>query len=184
MRSRRVGTRRNPLARKLLCSLASDLDCIGDLLMKAFKHILVPVDFSAHSDEAIRVAADLSRRYEGALTLLYVFELPIYPLPEGYALYTPTNLSDLNQNFERLLGAAKKLAQDAGAPAVQTCLLQGLPLAEVLEFARQHEADLIVMGTHGRTGVAHAMLGSVAERILRRAPCPVLTVRAMDPAKK
>lgn len=152
--------------------------------MKPFKNILVPVDFSAHSDEAIRVAADLARRGEGVLTLVYVFQLPAYPLPEGYAVYTPAQLSDLKQNFESLLSGAKKLAEDGGAPTVRTCLLQGLVTAEVLEFARKQEFDLIVMGTHGRTGVAHAVMGSVAERVVRRAPCPVLTVRIAEPAKK
>jgi nucleotide-binding universal stress UspA family protein len=146
--------------------------------MNAFKNIVVPVDFSSHSDEAVRIAADLSIRYEGALTLVYVFQPVHDPMPEGYVLYTPTQITEMTQHFERLLGASKKQAEGAGAVDVQTRLLQGFVTAELLEFARKQRADLIVMGTHGRTGVAHALLGSVAERVLRKAPCPVLTVRA------
>lgn len=151
--------------------------------MKPFKNILVPVDFSSHSDEAVRAAADLSRRFEGTLTLVYVFQPMSYPLPEGYALFTPTQITELTQNFERLLDASKAMAEDAGAVTVRTRLLQGLVTTELLEFANRQRADLIVMGTHGRTGLAHALLGSVAERVLRKAPCPVLTVRAADPQK-
>jgi len=151
--------------------------------MKHFKNILVPVDFSSHSDEAVRIAADLSHRYEGALTLVYVFQPVNYPMPEGYVLYTPNQITELTQNFERLLVASKKLAEDAGAVTVQTRLLQGLVTMELLEFARTQGADLIVMGTHGRTGLTHALLGSVAERVLRKAPCPVLTVRTAEHKK-
>jgi len=151
--------------------------------MKPFKNILVPVDFSSHSDEAVRIAADLSRRYEGSLTLVHVFQPLHDPMPEGYVLYTPKQVTELTQHLERLLAASKKTAEAAGALGVQTRLLQGLVTVELLEFARTQRADLIVMGTHGRTGVAHALLGSVAERVLRKAPCPVLTVRADEPRR-
>jgi nucleotide-binding universal stress UspA family protein len=151
--------------------------------MKPFKNILVAVDFSSHSDEAVRIAADLSRRYEGTLTLVYVFQPVNYPMPEGYVLYTPNQVAELTGNFERLLAASKKMAEAAGAVGVRTRLLQGLVTMELLEFARTERADLIVMGTHGRTGLAHALLGSVAERVLRKASCPVLTVRTAEPQK-
>jgi nucleotide-binding universal stress UspA family protein len=145
--------------------------------MKTFQKILVPVDFSPHSDEAIRAAADLSRRYDAAVTLVHVYEIVAYALPEGYVLQTPSQLADMLTEFQKLLASAKKQAESAGALRVETMQLQGVPASEIVDFATAKNVDLIVMGTHGRTGIKHALLGSVAERVLRRAPCPVLTLR-------
>ena len=150
--------------------------------MKAFKKILVPVDFSPHSREAIRAAADLGARYGSALTLLHVFQPVAYTLPEGYVLFSAQQLVDVDYQLEAALANAKKDAESDGARGTVTALLQGLPAAQILDFAERDASDLIVMGTHGRTGIRHALIGSVAERVLRRAPCPVLTVKAAQDA--
>ena len=146
--------------------------------MKPFKKILVPSDFSAHSQEALRAAADLSARYEATVTIVHAYEPVAYPLPEGYVVFTATQLADMQTQFEKQLATAKRDALDAGARQVETKQLMGNPAHEVVEYAKQHGFDVIVMGTHGRRGIKHALLGSVAERVLRIAPCPVLIVKA------
>jgi nucleotide-binding universal stress UspA family protein len=148
--------------------------------MKPFKRILVPVDFSPHADEAIRTAADVSRRYDASVTIVHVYETVAYTLPEGYVLYTPAQMADILSEFQKLLASSKQKAEAAGALRVETTQLQGAVANEVVDFARQQGFDLIVMGTHGRSGLKHALLGSVAERVLRKADCPVLTVRVPE----
>ena len=157
--------------------------------MKAIRKILVPVDYSSHSQEAIRAAAELANRCDASITIAHVFELLTgveatlaYSLPEGYLLFTPQQIDDLTREYAKLLAGAKRDAEAAGARKVDTRELQGVPAFAILELAKADGYDLIVMGTHGRRGFGRVMLGSVAERVLREAPCPVLTVRAEEPA--
>lgn len=146
--------------------------------MKPFKKVLVPVDFSQCSAEAIKTAGDLCERYAAEACLLHVHEPVNYALPSEYPFYLPGQLENLLAACEKRLGELKREAQAAGIANVQTQLLVGVAATEIVELAKKHGFDLIVMGTHGRTGLQHAMLGSVAEKVLRRAPCAVLTVRA------
>lgn len=146
--------------------------------MKPFQRILVPVDFSAPSERAVRVAAGLAQLHGGTVDLLHVYDPVAYPLPEGYVLYTSQQLERLLSEYQERLDGMKKLAQESGAPRVDTHLRQGIAFADICLFARDGNFDLIVMGSHGRAGLSHLLLGSVTERVLRRAPCPVLTVRA------
>ena len=146
--------------------------------MKPIEKILVPVDFSAHSAEALRFAADLARRYAASLDLLHVFQTMTYALPEGYVVPSPEQLDAIMKHFQQELETAKRSALAAGAPSVETTLLQGGVASAILRVAEERHHDLIVMGTHGRTGMKHMLLGSVAEHIVRVAPCPVLTVRS------
>jgi len=150
--------------------------------MKPFKKILVPVDFSACSTEAVRVAVDLSRRYDAKLTLVHVFEPILYTTPEGYPFLVPGQVESLLALYAQALDRARQEAEACGATGVEVRKLQGYPPTEIVDFARKESFDLIVAGTHGRTGIKHALLGSVAEKILRAAPCPVLAVRAEQPA--
>jgi nucleotide-binding universal stress UspA family protein len=141
------------------------------------RKILVPTDFSAHSKEAQAWASDLAKRYDATLTLLHVYQPISYALPEGYVLPSANLLADLEVNLGRSLDeAGKQLAESTGVK-VDTSLLQGVPFAEIIRFAREGSYELIVLSTHGRTGLRHALLGSVAEKVVRKAPCPVLTVR-------
>jgi nucleotide-binding universal stress UspA family protein len=144
------------------------------------KKILVPVDFSSHSAEAVRFAADLSRRYEASLELIHAFYMQTYALPEGYVVPTPEQFDLVVQQLEGQLVSAKNAALEAGASSVETRLLQGRPTSEILRVAREDKIDLIVMGTHGRTGLKHLWIGSVAENVVRHAVCPVLTVRGQS----
>ena len=145
--------------------------------MKPITKILVPVDFSAHSHEAVRFAADLSRRYEAPLELLHVLQLLTYALPEGYVVPTPQQFGEITAGLQQQLSAAENEATQAGAIAAHSTLLQGSVVSEIQRLAKEGGYDLIVMGTHGRTGLRHMLIGSVAENVVRTAPCPVLTVR-------
>jgi nucleotide-binding universal stress UspA family protein len=149
--------------------------------MTPFKKILVPTDFSRHSTEAVQTAADLSRRYEASVTLVYVFEPVTYALPEGHVVLSPPQLEELYAGFEERLAEAAAEQKAAGALNVGTKLLTGPVAPEIVDFAQREQFDLIVMGTHGRTGLRHLVLGSVAEKVVRTAPCAVLTVRAQEP---
>lgn len=143
-----------------------------------FRKILVATDFSPPADEAVLTAADLSRRHGAALTLVYVYQPVTYGgLPEGHVVYTPLQMGDLMAAFEQRLRAAKHVAEAAGAMSVMTQLLVGPTSSEITDYAAAEEFDLIAIGTHGRTGLSRFLLGSVAEKVVRTAPCPVLAVR-------
>jgi nucleotide-binding universal stress UspA family protein len=146
--------------------------------MKPLKKILVPTDFSAPSKEAVHAAVDLSRRYDATLTLANVYEPITHMVPDGYQFYTSTQLEGILAEFAKALVTAKREAESAGGLNVLTQQLQGSAASQIVDFARTGSYDLIVMGTHGRKGIQHALIGSVAERVVRTAPCPVLTVRA------
>ena len=148
--------------------------------MTPFKKILVPVDLSANTTEVLRYAADLSRRCEAPLTLVHVYQPVAYPLPEGFVLYSAEQLANMLTEFQHLLAKAKTDAETAGATNVETRMLQGAAFAEIIQCATEGHFDLIVMGTHGRKGLRHALLGSVAEKVVRMAQCPVLTVRSTE----
>ena len=146
--------------------------------MKPFRRILVPVDFSEHSQQALRVAGEMARRFEASVDVVHVYNPVAYPLPEGYALFTREQLDRMFAEFDELLQEMKTVAKAAGAARVETHLRQGVVAQDICEYAAAGGFDLIVMGTHGRTGLSHVFLGSTTERVLRAAPCPVLSVRA------
>lgn len=143
--------------------------------MTPFQKILVPTDFSVHAERATLLAADLSRRYDAELTLLYVHEPPAYELPEGHVMNMPSQLDRTFAELNQRLAEVQQAARAAGATRVDTRLLQGPIVREIVTFAGGF--DLLVMGTQGRTGLARLVLGSVAERVVQTAPCPVLVVR-------
>lgn len=148
--------------------------------MIAIRKILVPVDFSPESAEALRFVADLSRRYEAALDIVHVLNVPAYALPEGYVVPTPEQFSAMVAKVESQLAQTKKDALEAGAFKAEVRVLQGFPISEIVRVAKEEQHDLIALGTHGRTGVKQLLIGSVAENVVRLAPCPVLTTRAAE----
>jgi nucleotide-binding universal stress UspA family protein len=151
--------------------------------MKPIKKILVPLDFSAESMHALELATDLAKRYEATLDLVYVYQTIAYALPDGYVLITPDQLTELLAQFENRLAAAKRSALAAGVTQVESEIVDGYPISVILQRQEQKGHDLIVMGTHGRTGIKRIVLGSVAENVLRSAKCPVLLVRAAPRAQ-
>jgi len=148
-------------------------------MTQAISRILVPVDFSAHSDEALRYAAALGSRLGASLELLHVVEDPFVSgawSSEVYVPNVPELLDNLVADAKRRLSDLKDVVVPESVPAA-TAVLKGRPAHTIVEHAKDGHFDLVVMGTHGRTGLAHLVMGSVAEAVVRRAPCPVLTVR-------
>jgi nucleotide-binding universal stress UspA family protein len=143
-----------------------------------WKRICCPIDFSDASRAAMEVAADLARRFGAELVLLHAYPIPGYTFPDGSVVASPKMMQDLADQAQKHLEEWRVEAEKlVGAPRVSGEKAVGEPAAEILETAREARADLIVMGTHGRTGLEHALMGSIAERVVRRAHCPVLTVR-------
>ncbi|PYR46782.1 MAG: universal stress protein [Acidobacteria bacterium] len=143
--------------------------------MIALKYILVPTDFSETSDVAVRYGVALARAFKAKLDLLHVIH-------EGFAaeLAVPTlplGLLDGMQNDARDRLAKILTEHEQKELRSESVLRQGAPDLQIVGFARERDVDLIVMGTHGRSGVAHILMGGVAEKVVRKAPCPVLTVR-------
>ena len=142
----------------------------------AWKKVLCPVDFSDNARAAMRVAIDVCRQFDADLVLFHSYELPGYTLPEGSVVSSPKMLQDLADRAESHLLEWKRMAEEMGAARVSTVKGIGEPAAEIVELGREGGFDLVVVSTHGRTGLRHALLGSIAERVVRRAGCPVLTV--------
>lgn len=149
--------------------------------MSTFHKILVPVDFSEHSTLALDTAVSLAKDFGASLTIVHVYEPLAIAVPQGYQLFSEAQLNRLFDELHRGLALQRQRAEAAGATRVATELLHGFAVGELQNYAAQNAFDLIVMGTHGRRGLSHAFLGSIAERLVRMAPCPVLTVRAPSP---
>ena len=142
------------------------------------KKILVPTDFSECSGVALQYACSLADAFGASIHLFHVLEDPYVHgwTGEGYV----PNLASFRDGMAR--DAAERIrkvlsAEDMVKYSVKTSSKFGSPFLEILRYAKEEEVDLIVMGTHGRGPVAHVLMGSVAERVVRKAPCPVLTVR-------
>jgi nucleotide-binding universal stress UspA family protein len=143
-----------------------------------FNHILVPTDFSPPSDAALEYARAVAKRFGATLHLLHVVDDP-YRAVYGAEVYVP----EVEGLRDDLLAYGVGQLQDRLQPSdvrelrATTAAIIGTPAWSIVEYATAHEMDLIIMGTHGRGGMSHLLMGSVAERIVRTAPCPVLTVR-------
>ena len=143
------------------------------------KKILCPVDFSEHSERALKTAVGLAKQNEAELVLLSV----VQPLPTSFPT-AGTIMSEVRPLPIMMTDASKEhlekmLKDHCGEILDKTTahVTSGVPFVEIVRYAREIEADLIVMGSHGRTGLEHLLIGSVAERVVRKAPCSVLVVR-------
>ena len=142
------------------------------------RRILCPVDFSDNSDHAMSYAVALARTFGAELRLVHVIAPIVAALPGETALpeVILASMDDLaDATRARLQQTADTLAADG--LTVRHEVLRGAPFIEIVRYAHEIEADLIVLGTRGRTGLGHLLIGSVAERVVRKAPCPVLTVK-------
>lgn len=148
--------------------------------MTRITRILVPTDFSPTADAALDYAFGLAEKFDASLQLLHVLDDPFVfegMSAEAYISEAPVlRTAMLEDARERL----RHRAAPRGGVPVETEVLFGHGARTIAEYAAERGIDLIVMGTHGRTGFAHFMVGSVAERLVRIAPCPVLTVRHPD----
>jgi nucleotide-binding universal stress UspA family protein len=140
------------------------------------QHVLVPIDFSATAEQALAYAIALAQQLHARLTLLHVLDLTPVTMEDMPAGMTTTYLDDLETDAQHLLQASRERVQRAGLQA-ESLLVQGTPTQTIVDTAGEQRVDLIIMGTHGRTGLAHVFLGSVAEHVVRQGPCPVLVVR-------
>ncbi len=144
----------------------------------AIGHILCPVDFLQTSEEALRYAGALALQFHAELTVLHVVHDPL-DITCSHIPHPP-----LEQLREEMLRAAEHTLQDEvrrklrSLPGTKTAVVAGQPFQQIVRYAREHHVDLIVIGTQGLSGLDHLVVGSTAERVLRLAPCPVVSIRA------
>ena len=149
--------------------------------MEQIKKILVPIDFSDYSKNALKYAAQFAKQFNAKIYLIYVVEPMIYPADFSMGqVAIPSTDIDLHSRAEEEL---KKLSKDIvnGGSKVEVLIKTGKPFVEIIESAAANDIDLIIIATHGHTGVEHLLFGSTAEKVVRKAPCPVLTLR--EPVK-
>ena len=150
--------------------------------MPAIHRILCPVDFSESSERAADYAVALARQLGAGLHFLHAWQMPVYAFPDGAVILGPDVVAQITGELQRSLDALVERHREPEL-AVQGHLAQGLADREIVRVAGELGCELIVMGTHGRTGLPHLFLGSVAERVVRTSSVPVLTVPP-DRAKK
>jgi len=156
----------------------------GDALLKPLPFriqlILVPVDFSETAKKALQYAIQFAAGFDAEVVLLHVMEPYLVPPEMGYL---PPQLAVNQQELEDSAreGLDKLCASEIGTRIrAQTKVRVGVPWVEIVSTAEETQADLIILATHGRTGLKHIFMGSVAERVVRHAPCPVLVVREKE----
>lgn len=150
--------------------------------MIRFKKILCPIDFSNHSHAALEHAEEVANKFGAELVVAHVVEPVLYPVAYGMPPVATVNYED----------AARASAAKAMAPLVEaitkrggkarTLVTTGLASARICEIVKEETIDLVVLSTHGYTGLKHVLLGSTAERVVRGCPCPVLTIKAQEKA--
>ena len=144
--------------------------------MPSIKKILAPIDFSEVSNRSLDYAIELAAQMKAAVWVVHVYEIPVYVFPEGSIITPPAEAAELADRAQKSLDAAVSARRDRGVEISGT-LTNGSPREEILRLAKEGNVDLIVMGTHGRRGLPRAILGSVAERLIRTSEVPVLIVR-------
>ncbi|MBW7898797.1 putative universal stress protein [Candidatus Brocadiaceae bacterium B188] len=144
--------------------------------MISIRNILCPIDYSVYSEMALKYAIEFAEKYQAKLYLMHVLDIRVYDInnPELYNINV-VDEETVEKLRERLLRCVNE--DTRGRISVEALIIQGVPFAEIIKVSKEYRIDLIVIGTHGRTGLSHAIMGSVAEKIVRKAPCPVLTIR-------
>lgn len=142
-----------------------------------FRKILVPIDFSDCSKKALRYAVPLAKQHDAALTLLNVVPIPPWAVGEASGGENVPTLQRASgeQELARLMTEVIH-----GEVAADSTVRVGSPAAEIVELAKSLPADIIIISTHGHSGWGHVFKGSVAERVIRHSPCPVLVVRECE----
>jgi nucleotide-binding universal stress UspA family protein len=143
--------------------------------------VLVPIDFSDYSKAALRYAVNFTKLFKAEIILIYVVEPVIYPPDFSMGqIAIPTVTTEFDDRAKEEL---KKLAKEEipSQTNVTTVLKTGKPFVEIIDTATELDVDIIIIATHGHSGVEHILFGSTAEKVVRKAPCPVLTIR--EPVK-
>ena len=141
--------------------------------------ILVPTDFSDFAKPAVEYACAIAARFGSELHLLHVVPDPAMLVPEAAAFSVESMQAQAQSMAKDATAQLQKLPCDGwdnGKPIVREVRI-GTAFLEIIEYAKEQDVDLIVIGTHGRSALMHILMGSVAERVVRKAPCPVLTVK-------
>jgi len=141
------------------------------------KKVLVPIDFSDYSKSALKYAVNFAKSFNADIILIYVVEPIIYPPDFSMGQIA---MPSINTEWDdRAKDELQKLAKNeiAGVASVKTIIKTGKPFVEIIETAKEENVDLIIIATHGHSGVEHILFGSTAEKVVRKAPCPVLTLR-------
>lgn len=148
--------------------------------MAEWKRFCCAIDFSEHSRLAMQEAAELTRRFDGQLELVHVHPQP--PTTAAIELLSPPpGVAEMaTRELRTTLAEWEKEAERIAGRPVRSTVIPGSPADEIVRFARERGTDVVVLGTHDRKRVARVLLGSVAERAVREAPCPVLVVRRRE----
>jgi nucleotide-binding universal stress UspA family protein len=143
--------------------------------MAELRRFLVPTDFTETSDRALDWAIDLAARVGASVTVMHAYEIPVLGFPDGALIATPEVAARISDAARGALDRTVARCKDRGVP-LDAVLRDGVPYEEVNTLAEAIKADLIIIGTHGRRGLARALLGSVAENVIRTATRPVVTI--------
>jgi len=145
------------------------------------KKVLVPIDFSDYSKSSLRYAVNFAKQFNAEIYLIYVLEPVIYPPDFSMGqIAIPTVNAEWDERAREELENLAKTEIPEGI-SVKTILKNGKPFLEIIDTATEENIDLIIIATHGHSGVEHILFGSTAEKVVRKAPCPVLTLR--EPVK-
>jgi nucleotide-binding universal stress UspA family protein len=141
-----------------------------------FKKIVCPIDFSEFTDEILKYAVNITKKFNAELHLIHIIPNLNYFTPYESFL-TPENLVAIEKNIEKEVEKDfEKVTKDIDMP-LKKIVKTGATFVEIIDYIKEEDIDLVVMGTHGRSGIEHILIGSVAEKVVRKSPCPVLTIR-------
>lgn len=151
--------------------------------MFTVKALLVPTDFSANASQALQYAKEIAKGTQAALHIVHIVEPVVYPADWSYAQVGFADIEqELQENAEKELKTLSEALTAEGFNVV-TAVRRGRASDEICNYASEHGISIVAIGTHGRSGLEHFLFGSTTERVLRKAPCPVLSVR-LDEGKK
>ena len=148
--------------------------------MLVLRNILVPTDFSETSDKALDFAIELAQKFEAQVTVMHAYEIPVVGFPDGALIATAEVAGRIADASRAALDRTVETHRGRGVP-LDALLREGVAWEEIDSVADELDADMIVIGTHGRRGLARALLGSVAENVVRTAHRPVLTIHGPHP---
>lgn len=148
--------------------------------MPQIQRIVVPIDFSEYSKRAFRYAIDFAQTFGAEMILVYVVEPIVYPADFSFGqVALPSMERELQDRSSEQLSALIAKEVPEGMPA--RCVIRsGKPFVEIIQLAKEENADLIIIATHGHSGIEHVLFGSTAEKVVRKAPCPVLSIRSPE----
>lgn len=172
-----LGSVAEEVVRLATCPVLTIRERRAALTAESVNRVLVPFDFSRHATEALRYAREIATTYGASLDLVHVVEQVLHPeFYEAAGMNVSAALPEIERRARKELA---RLIEETPGPEVESEIhvIEGRAARDVVEFARGRDSDLIVIATHGLTGIRHLLLGSVAEKVVRTAPCPVLTVK-------